>query len=257
MVDQVFVPGALSASEETALRDNLKILFERFSEGGRRRTVGTLVGDIRRKLFPDNAIQGEPTRVVFVVDVRLRDFADQPIVRDALVTNQAQQLIAGSSASGTPVTLEIVSGVATVIGRAALTTESASVAYYTVLDLDGQEMEFVLGLRLKTAGDLDAALLARINAWRVGEGLTEFTVTSRYFEDPTIDFHGAEYYQAYIGPSDGGRFYSEVAGLVCALVETVYPWTSDADPGPWTSNDLVGFPGQNLWSASRQETLCE
>lgn len=256
----VRVPGKLTTAEESRFRDNLRALVSQFSKGQRRLTVGTLVGSVRTKSFPENPIAGQPVRVVFVADVRLREFTGQPIARDVLITNQAHQLVSGSDAEGTPVTLEISpSGAMTVVARAGFQSDTLSSSFYTVEDLDGVEMEFAVGLRLRNVDDLDPALLVDLNAWRVAHGKVALLAGEKYFLDPQADVHGERYFLAYIGLTDGGRFLGAAVGLVCQSVTISRDWYDDdvsSPDGDWWYGTPNAFPGQDPWYASRTEVQC-
>lgn len=223
------IPGNMAPAQERAFRDNLRKLYERFLNSGRKRTVGTLVGSVRTKQFPDNAITGQQVRIIFVADVRLREFAGQPIVRDVLVSQQAQALVAASDADGLPVAVEIsASGTATIVGRAGYQSSSQSHAYYTIDDLNNNDMSYVFGLRLRVFVTGDAALLVRINTWRAARSLSAFSVGSSYFADPQLDVHGVEYYAGYIGLEDGGRFSAAIPAVVCADETVGASWYDDS-----------------------------
>ena len=256
-----YIPGNMSTQAAQKLRDNLAKLFERFYSSGRRRTVGTLVGAIRTKEFPPNAIAGQQTKIVFVADVRLRELEYQPLVRDVLVTNQAHALVANTDADGTPVAVEISkSGTLTIVGRAAIQNSAYNATYYTLDNLNGNEMEFLFGLRLKTFGDLDAGLRSRIAAWRADNGLPVLGVNDQYFEDPQISVHGPEYYIGYIGTLDGGRFTSDVV-VVCSTQTVSRDWYDDtqiSDPdGDWWYGTPDKWASQDPWYAANSETVCE
>lgn len=252
-----FVGGNVISEQEFAA--NLQALLLRTGRQ-RRLTVGTIVGDIRTKSWPENAIAGQPTRVIFIANVKLREFEGQPILQDVLVSNQAHQLVAGSAADGTPVTVELSgSGTATIIGRAAYQGSLHAVDYYTLADIDGQEMEFTYGLRLLDVDDLDPALLTDLNTWRGGQGLPLFNAGEKYFLDPQVDFHGPTYFPGYIGLLDGGRFISEVFGLVCVEVRTQRDWYDDnvTNPaGDWWYGTPDDFPNQDPWYAEIAEISC-
>ena len=268
-------PGALtryiggSKEAESEFAGNLKALLKKEAEGGRRLTVGTLIGGVRTKNFPENPIAGQSVRVIFVCNVRLREFPTEPVIQDAFVSNQAQQLVTGSDADGTPVTCEIsASGTVTIIGRAAYNGPQSAVDYYAVTDVAGVDMSFVFGLRLKNVSDLDASFLTDLNAYRVGQGLVAFTDADQYLEDPSIDFHGPTYYQAYIGLNDGGRFFSESLGLTCRevttrrdLFRTDFTDAIAAGIDPWVDHEaallLEGFSAtDDPWTAHYTRTEC-
>lgn len=261
-----FVGGSASSEQEFA--SNLQLLLRAAARGGRRFTVGTLIGGIRTKQFPENPIAGQPTSIVYVATVRLREFPGEPVVVDALVSNQAHQLVAGSDADGTPVTVELSrSGTVTVVGRAAYTGPSVSVGYSAITDVFGIDLAYVFGLRSKNTSDLPASLLADLNAWRVSQGLPAFGNNDPYIEDPSIDFNGAAYYRAYIGLTDGGRFFSSAAGLVCSeetirrdLFRADISDVVNAGYDPWSDQEALaieGFPASaDPWSASIVRTTC-
>ncbi len=253
------VPGQMTAAEEKALRDNITRLFDRLRAKGRRMTVATLVGEVRTEQFPPNPISGQPTRIIFVVDLRLREFEGQPIVRNALISNQAQALITGSNADGTPVSVEISqSGTVTVVGRAGYQADAQSFAYYSLASLNGNDMSYVFGLRLREFVNLDAALRTRINSWRVARGLAALTNSDDYFADPQLDVHGAEYYPGYIGIADGGRFSAVIPSVVCSEQRVARDWTQDADIEDWWHVlEPRAFPNQDPWHASVTRTVCE
>ncbi len=256
-----YVPLGLSTRAAQKLRTNLDLLFKRFYSKGRRQTVGTLVGPIRTQEFPPNAIVGQQTKIIFVADVRLRELEAQPLVRDVLVTNQAHQLVANSDADGTPVAVEIsASGTLTIVGRAAIANRAYNASYYTLDNINGNEMEYLFGLRLKIFGDLDSGLRTRINAWRSSNGLPDLTTESKYFEDPQISVHGAEYYVGYIGTLDGGRFTNDVS-VVCQTRIRSRDWYDDTQlhgaSTDWWYSYSDKFPSLDPWYAKTSETVCE
>lgn len=252
----IFVGGSVLTEQE--FRQNLEALIARTGRK-RRLTIGTLVGTIRTKVWPENAIAGQPTRTTFVTSVKLNEFDGYPLLQDVLVSNQAQQLIAGSAAEGTPVTVELsATGTATVIGRAAYQSIQTAVDYYTLAALDGQQMEYTYGLRLKQISDLDPTLLADLNTWRTDQGLGIFTDTQIYFEDPQIDFHGPRYWVAYIGLLDGGRFNAALR-LTCAQQTNPRDWYDDtvtSPDGDWWYGTPTPYPGQDPWYAETKEVVC-
>lgn len=252
---------------EQSFRDSFLRVLDKLRQRNRRTTIATLIGGIRTKTFPENAIAGEVTRSIFVATVRLAEFSDQPVYRDALVVNQAHQLIAGDDADGTPVTVEITAaGYVTVIGRAGFTSPFKGVSYYNLSDINGNELDYVVGLRIKSIADLDTTLLADLNAWRLTQGRVEFTVADRYFEDPQIDCHGEDYYPGYIGASDGGRFQNTLAQLTCTTEvaqRDFYATAGTTGGGPvggdWfyaSIGDVVDFASIDAWYAQRISTVC-
>ena len=262
-----YVGGSKEAESEFAA--NLRGLLQRSFKGGRRFTVGTLIGGVRTKSYPENPISGQSVRVIFVANVRLREFATEPVVQDAFVSNQAQQLVTGNDADGTPVTVEISeSGTVTIIGRAAYQGPQTSVDYYRVDDINGVDMSFVFGLRLKNTSDLDAAFLTDLNTYRTGQGLTAFGTADPYLEDPSIDFHGPTYYQGYIGLNDGGRFFTEALGLVCSdvtvkrdLFRVDFSDVTTAGFDPWYDSESLPIEGfsetDDPWYAQHTRTQCQ
>ena len=255
MSSQVFVAGNMTPVEAQNFRDNLAALVQGEIARGRRFTVGTLVGNVRTKQFPENAIAGQQVRIIFVVNVRLRDFPGQPLAQDVYVSNAAHQLITGRQTDGMPVTVQIASsGTLTVTGRAALRTDAIAVDYYSLEELDDQPMEYVYGLRLRNTDDLDAALFSDINAWRVGQGLAAFVADESYFYDPSGDVHGEDYYPAYIKRTQGNRFPGSVFGIECQQVLQPISWTT---VGFWIDTP-AGFPaGSSAWAAAAITTVCE
>lgn len=255
---QVSVGGPAYTQQE--FRDKLLYVLDQAAPSQRRLVLGILVGDVRTKAYPENPIAGQPTRVRFVANVKLIGMEGQPIVVDALMSNQAQQLITGSSADGTPVTVEIAaSGTVTIIARAAYNRSTHSVSYHTVADLDGQEMEYVFGLRIRNFDDLDVILRGLLNAWRIALGKAPFVygLNSKFFLDPQVDYHGETYFQGYIGPDDGGRFQAALLGLTCSEVTTYRDWY---DSGPWLSYTPVtgSFQaGETVTDGSGSATLVE
>lgn len=245
------IPGDLTPNEAQALRDNINTLVGQALARGKRFTVGTLVGNVRTKQYPDNPIQGEQVRIVFVVDVRLREYTGQPIARDVLVTNQAHQLITGRQSEGMPVTLSIgTGGILTVTGRAALKTEETAVNYYQLDDIDGEDLAYANGLRVRNTAALEPSLLSAINTWRAQQGLAAMTADQDYFYDPAGDVLGEDYYAAYIAKVDGGRFPGGGLGLTCTYVQTPYSWDEDDFWGVPTGFQVHG------WSAVTEELEC-
>lgn len=229
---------------------------------GRRLSVGTLVGSVRSKSLPENAIAGQPTQVTFVVSVKLNQYPGKPVIEDALITNQARQLVSGSSASGTPVTVEISkSGVVTVIGRAAYGQGSSTISYHTISDLKGVNMAFALGMRITTVS-ASGVNLTGLNAWRTANGKTTLVETDLVYVDPQISFHGVNHYQGYIALAEGGRFTSPTLGLVCGN-QTVYRDFYDHNAlsltgcvGVFMTGEIINFDnGAQAVIRSRREDL--
>lgn len=244
------------------LRDDLLALIQRAMSRGRRITVGTIIGAIRTKQVPENAIAGQQVRVTFVADVKLREFEGQPIMNDVLVANQAHQLVSGSDSDGMPVTIELsASGTGTIIGRAALSNQQQTVRFSPIHDVGGIDLSYVYGLRVKLTANLGATLLARINAWRADNGKTPFTGDPGeiYLEDPQLDYHGQEYYQGYLSPADGGRFLDSLAGITCTVQTVAFdPWTAPVSEQSawWDDKIATGFEGQDPWGAKNSRLVC-
>ena len=255
MPEPVFVAGNMTPEEAQNFRDNLALLIQGEIARGRRFTVGTLVGNVRTKAYPENAIAGQFQRIIFVCDVRLREFPGQPLARDVYVTNAAHQLITGRQSEGTPVTVQIQSsGTLTVTGRAALQTDVLAVDYYSLEELDDQPMEYVYGLRLRNTDDLATSLLADINSWRLDQGFAPLGLNEDYFYDPSGDVHGIDYYAAYIKRTQGGRFPGSIFGIECTNIRQPVSWTV---AGFWNDTP-TGFPaGDSAWDAEEEVTVCE
>lgn len=256
------IPGQMTAQEAERFRQNLSLLVAKSAAGGRRFTVGTIVGDVRTKQYPDNAIAGQPVRIIFVADVRLREFQGQPIARDVLVSNQAHQLVTGSAANNSPVTVEITkSGTMTVVGRAGFASDDRVTDYFTIDDVDGLNLDFAIGLRLREIDDLDPALLALVNEWRADNGLVAFVGGDVYAEDPQVDVHGENYYPGYLGLTDGGRFLDATVGVICSIVTTRRDWYDDDvdDPaGDWWYGTPNAFSSSlDPWYAQSREVVCQ
>lgn len=258
---QVFINNQ---SGQQAFRDDLMRILQRAAARGRRLTLGTIVGSVRTKQIPENAIAGQQVRVTFVANVKLREFEGQPIMNDVLVANQAQQLVTGQDSDGMPVTVELsASGTGTIVGRAALSNTQQAVSFSPIHDINGLDLSFVYGLRVKLTGDLDAAIFARINNWRTSNGRAAFAGISGeiYIEDPQLDYHGAEYYQGYLSPSDGGRFLDALAGITCAIQTTTFDPFDGATPLSekidwWDNLVATGYEGLDPWGASTSRLVC-
>lgn len=251
-------------ANQQAFRDDLMLLIQRAVQRGRRLTLGTIVGSVRTKQIPENPIAGQTVRVTFVAHVKLKEFEGQPIMNDVLVANQAHQLVTGSDSDGMPVTIELsASGTGTIVGRAALSNTQQTVRFSPIHDLDGLDLSFVYGLRVKLTADLGATLLARINDWRADNGRTPFTGAPGeiYLEDPQLDFHGQEYYQGYLSPSDGNRFLDALAGISCTVQTVAFDPFAGATPLSekidwWENGIATGFEGQDPWGAKNSRLVC-
>ncbi len=254
----VGVQQKLSQVEEQALYQTLRDIAKKESKSNRELTTGATVGPVRTKEFPVDAVFPTPTKVAFVVNVRLLEHPGQPIIRDVLVANQARQLVADAAQdSSTPVLLrrDKVSGQYTVVGRALHSTPVGHRRdYYVVDDVDGFNLDYIYGLEKTTFGSLSATVQTGLNDYRATVlGLAPLVGGDTLFIDPVIYVHGENYFPGYIDPLNNHRF-GAFGSLVCSQTSVLVPWT---DPRWVWAGPPVGYgAGVISWGLTDQVTVC-
>lgn len=253
-----FIGGPLTEKDAQKLWRIIRGLAKDEIKSGRQFTTGVTVGTIRRKVFPVDAGPGDPTQIGFVVNVRLIEFPGQPLAIDVLVANQARQLVSDSaSETNTPVMVQIdKSGNLTVTGRALInTSDTFTRSYHEIDDVDGLDLSFLMGIESCLFSDLDPSIQAGLNAYRAGLAipLPPLAPGDRVIKDPTIYFHGEEYWPGYIDPDNSTRF--GVSGtLTCKQTTTLIPWN---DPRwQWGSPPIGWGVGIVSWGLTETITTC-
>jgi len=215
--------------------------------------LGTTTETPRIKTMPEDALPGQPTVATFVVNVRLQDDT-RKVVRDVLVTNQAQQLIA--DAEKIPVQLRRDAlGKYTVVGRASITPDSVPypVDYYPMHDVGGVDLSYVFGVEIVRFDSLTSAVQTGLNAYRATIGQPALSASDLIMVDPLVYAHGSDYWPGYLYLPDAPRGGS-TGTLRCRQEDQLVPWT---DPRwRWGASPTGWGVGTSSWGLRELTVVC-